>query len=488
MLQVANSQGSLLLISFATTRATRDVKGRGTFYIRIMERTTGMEWSWKEGHTVCVPVWHHGDGGGDVSRVPRYIKVLCSFHDCYSRQSLSVIARKCLRSPSDRNRLRFIKLFNLKFYTEKKKMSRDWKTIFVTGGAGYIGSHCIVELLECGYDVVAIDNFANSVTETDGESAALKKVEQITGKKVIFYNCDLLDREKLETIFNKHKIDCVIHFAAIKAVGESMQVPLHYYRNNIIGAINLLEVMKAADCFQLVFSSSCTVYGEPTELPITEEHKTGNITNVYGRTKYFIEEMLKDISRAEKSWNIISLRYFNPVGAHHSGLIGEDPTKPFTNLMPYIAQVASRQKPELIIFGGDYPTNDGTGVRDYIHVMDLAAGHVAALNALHKQHLRLKIYNLGTGNGVTVLELIKTFEKVTGTTVPYIIKERREGDIVSMYANTDLAKKELGWTAKYNVEQMCQDFWRWQAMNPHGYRTSIKNCINEHLNNTNNTS
>ncbi|KAL6435323.1 hypothetical protein ACFW04_005382 [Cataglyphis niger] len=335
-------------------------------------------------------------------------------------------------------------------------MTGDWRTIFVTGGAGYIGSHCIVELLECGYNVVAIDNFANSVTETDGESAALKRAEQITGKKVTFYNCDLLNREKLETIFNKHKIDCVIHFAAIKAVGESMQVPLHYYRNNIIGAINLLEVMKAAGCFQLVFSSSCTVYGEPTELPITEEHETGNITNVYGRTKYFIEEMLKDISRAEKNWNIISLRYFNPVGAHCSGLIGEDPTKPFTNLMPYIAQVALRHKPELIIFGGDYDTNDGTGVRDYIHVMDLAAGHVAALNALHKQHLRLKIYNLGTGNGVTVLELIKTFEKVTGTTVPYVIKERREGDIVSMYANTDLAKKELGWTAKYNVEQMCK--------------------------------
>ncbi|XP_077274482.1 UDP-glucose 4-epimerase isoform X2 [Temnothorax americanus] len=363
-------------------------------------------------------------------------------------------------------------------------MGEDWRTIFVTGGAGYIGSHCIVELLECGYDVVAIDNFANSVTETDGESAALKRVEQITGKKVTFYNCDLLDREKLETVFNQHKIDCVIHFAAIKAVGESMQVPLHYYRNNIIGAINLLEVMKAAGCFQLVFSSSCTVYGEPTELPITEEHETGNITNVYGRTKYFIEEMLKDISRAEKSWNIVSLRYFNPVGAHRSGLIGEDPTKPFTNLMPYIAQVALRHKPELIIFGGDYPTDDGTGVRDYIHVMDLAAGHVAALNALHKQHLRLKIYNLGTGNGVTVLQLIKTFEKASGTTVPYVIKERREGDIVSMYANTDLAKKELGWTAKYTVEQMCQDFWRWQTMNPYGYRTSIKNGTTEHLNNT----
>ncbi|XP_017876674.1 UDP-glucose 4-epimerase-like [Ceratina calcarata] len=363
-------------------------------------------------------------------------------------------------------------------------MTKDWKTIFVTGGAGYIGSHCIVELLESGYDVVAIDNFVNSVTEASGESAALKRVEQITGKKVAFYNCDLLDRDKLEITFNKHKIDCVIHFAAIKAVGESMQVPLHYYRNNIIGAINLLEVMKAAGCFQLVFSSSCTVYGEPQELPITENHPTGNITNVYGRTKYFIEEMLKDITRAEKSWNIISLRYFNPVGAHESGLIGEDPTKSFTNLMPYIAQVALRHKPELVIFGGDYPTKDGTGIRDYIHVMDLAAGHVAALNALCKRHSRLKIYNLGTGKGVSVLELIKIFESVTDTKIPYVIKEKRDGDIVSMYANIELAEKELGWKSKYNVERMCEDFWRWQQMNPHGYRTPVKNGINEHINGT----
>ncbi|OXU20197.1 hypothetical protein TSAR_010400 [Trichomalopsis sarcophagae] len=350
-----------------------------------------------------------------------------------------------------------------------------WKTIFVTGGAGYIGSHCIVELLESGYDVVAIDNFANSVTEGDGESAALRRVEKITGKTVKFYICDLLDKDKLEQVFNKHKIDCVVHFAAIKAVGESMQIPLHYYRNNIIGAINLLEVMKAAGCFQLVFSSSCTVYGEPEKLPITEDHPTGNITNVYGRTKYFIEEMLKDISRAEKKWNIISLRYFNPVGAHPSGLIGEDPTKQFTNLMPFIAQVALGQKSELTIFGGDYPTKDGTGIRDYIHIMDLASGHVAALHALHKQHNRLKIYNLGTGSGVSVLELVKTFEKVTGTCVPYVIKDRRDGDIVSMFANTSLAENELGWKAKYSVEQMCQDFWRWQEMNPCGYRISYKN-------------
>uniref|UniRef100_A0A6V7MCC7 UDP-glucose 4-epimerase n=1 Tax=Bracon brevicornis TaxID=1563983 RepID=A0A6V7MCC7_9HYME len=351
-------------------------------------------------------------------------------------------------------------------------MSDTWKTVFVTGGAGYIASHCIIELLESGYEVVAIDNFANSVSEC-GHSAALTRVEKITGKKVHFYHCDMTNKEHLEVVFKKHKIDCVIHFAAIKAVGESMQVPLHYYKNNVIGAINLLEVMKASQCFQLVFSSSCTVYGEPDYLPINEDHPIGNITNVYGRTKYFIEEMLKDISRAEKTWNIISLRYFNPVGAHPSGLIGEDPTKPFTNIMPFIAQVALRHKDKLTIFGGDYPTPDGTGIRDYIHVMDLAAGHVSALATLQKSHGRLRIYNLGTGRGVSVLELIKTFERVTGTTIPYVIEDRREGDIVSMYANADLARDELGWSTKLTVEDMCRDFWKWQTMNPYGYRCAV---------------
>ncbi|XP_034949599.1 UDP-glucose 4-epimerase-like [Chelonus insularis] len=358
-------------------------------------------------------------------------------------------------------------------------MSENWKTVFVTGGAGYIASHTIVELLEHDYEVVAIDNFTNSVSAVNGESIALQRVEEITKKKIHFYQCDLTDLEKLREVFNKHKVDCVIHFAAIKAVGESMQVPLHYYRNNVIGAINLLEVMKAAKCYQLIFSSSCTVYGEPDYLPITEDHPIGNITNVYGRTKYFIEEMLKDISRAEKIWNIISLRYFNPVGAHPSGMIGEDPTKPYTNLMPFIAQVALRRKPELVIFGGDYPTKDGTGIRDYVHVMDLASGHVAALRALQKSHLRLKVYNLGTGKGVSVLELVKTFEKVTNTKIPYVIKERREGDIVSMYANADLAKNELGWITKFSVEQMCEDFWRWQIMNPNGYR-HVRNGNSKH--------
>nr|CAD7587643.1 unnamed protein product [Timema genevievae] len=405
-----------------------------------------------------------------------------------------------------------------------------WSTVFVTGGAGYIGSHCIVELLEAGYSVVAVDNFTNSVNGQGGEAPSLKRVEQITGKTVTFYQCDLLDKPRLNKIFCEHKIDCVIHFAAMKAVGESMQVPLLYYKNNIIGTINLLEVMKENDCYQLVFSSSCTVYGDPEHLPITEDHPTGSVTNVYGRTKFFIEEMLKDISHAEKSWNIISLRYFNPVGAHPSGLIGEDPTKAFTNLMPYMAQVAMGNKPSLTIFGGDYDTVDGTGVRDYIHIMDLASGHVAALAKLKKDHLRLKFYNLGlgiglsvrqlieeftavtgipirckigprrvgdvdsltynlgTGQGVSVLQLLRTFEAITKTSVPFQIEARRKGDIVSMYANTSLAAQELGWKSKYTLEQMCklcvrcfqvmvdahngEDFWRWQTMNPKGYRNN----------------
>ncbi|XP_054278133.1 UDP-glucose 4-epimerase-like isoform X1 [Macrosteles quadrilineatus] len=354
-------------------------------------------------------------------------------------------------------------------------MADKWKTVFVTGGAGYIGSHCIVELLNNGYQVIAVDNFANCVNG-NGEAPSLKRVEKITGKTITFYQCDLLDRPKLVEIFDKHKIDCVIHFAAMKAVGESMQLPLLYYKNNLIGTINLLEVMKEHSCYQLVFSSSCTVYGNPERLPITEDHPTGNVTNVYGRTKYFIEEMLKDITAADQNWNIISLRYFNPVGAHQSGLIGEDPTKAFTNLMPYMAQVAIGNKPSLTIFGSDYNTVDGTGVRDYIHVMDLASGHVAALLKLQRDHLRLKMYNLGTGKGVSVLQLLRTFEAVTGTKVPFNVEARRDGDIVSMFANTSLALQELGWESKYSLEQMCEDFWRWQTMNPHGYRSEETKC------------
>ncbi|KAK9497357.1 hypothetical protein O3M35_004690 [Rhynocoris fuscipes] len=357
-----------------------------------------------------------------------------------------------------------------------------WKSVFVTGGAGYIGSHCIVELLEAGYDVIAVDNFANSVS-ANGDAVSLKRVENITGKKVHFYKCDLLDKCSLQKIFNKYKIDCVIHFAAIKAVGESMQNPFMYYKNNIIATINLLEVMKEVSCHNLVFSSSCTVYGDPEYLPITEDHPTGNVTNVYGRTKYFIEEMLKDVSAADENWNIISLRYFNPVGAHPSGIIGEDPTKPFTNLMPYIAQVAIGDKPFLTIFGDDYETVDGTGIRDYIHVMDLASGHVAALKKLEEGNIRIKTYNLGTGQGYSVLQLIKTFESVTKTKVPYVIQKRRQGDIISMYANASLAKKELGWETKYTIEEMCADFWKWKTMNPTGYKPNDTRLTNGITNN-----
>ncbi|XP_069164483.1 UDP-glucose 4-epimerase isoform X1 [Procambarus clarkii] len=345
---------------------------------------------------------------------------------------------------------------------ESIKMANQ-KTVFVTGGTGYIGSHCIIDLLNEGYEVITIDNLTNS------RAGALSRVQEITGKSVTFYQCDLLDGNAVHAIFAKHKIDYVIHFAAMKAVGESMQFPLIYYKNNVIGTINLIEAMKANSVYQMVFSSSCTVYGDPEHLPITEDHPTGAVTNVYGRTKYLIEEMLKDLSRAEEKWNIIALRYFNPVGAHPSGRLGEDPTKNFTNLMPYIGQVAIGKKPSLTIFGCDYDTADGTGVRDYIHVMDLASGHVSALSKLDEEHLRFKTYNLGTGQGVSVLQLVKAFEAVTDTKVAYELKPRREGDIVSMFANTTLAKKELGWTAKYSLENMCEDFWRWQTMNPDGY-------------------
>ncbi|XP_063700947.1 UDP-glucose 4-epimerase-like [Culicoides brevitarsis] len=349
-------------------------------------------------------------------------------------------------------------------------------TVLVTGGAGYIGSHCVVSLLEAGFEVVALDNFSNSVNTAKNESVALKRVEEITGKKVTFYKCDLLNEGEVEEIFKNHVIDSVIHFAAVKAVGESMIKPLSYYKNNMIGMINLLEIMKKYNVFKLVFSSSCTVYGEPEKLPITEDCFTGkNITNVYGRTKFFIEEMLRDISVAESNWKIISLRYFNPVGAHQSGRIGEDPTKEFANIMPYLSHVALGKKRELTIFGNDYDTPDGTGVRDYIHVMDLADGHVAALQKLTTMENCIKFYNLGTGRGVSVMELVKTFERVNNVQVPYRIEARRLGDISVMYADPTLARTELGWSARFTIDEMCRDFWKWQTMNPQGYRSEIIN-------------
>ncbi|KAK8374713.1 hypothetical protein O3P69_018676 [Scylla paramamosain] len=324
------------------------------------------------------------------------------------------------------------------------------KTVFVTGGTGYIGSHCIVDLLNEGYEVITIDNLTNS------RSGALRRVEEITGKKVTFYQCDLLDGETVHKIFAKHKIDYVIHFAAMKAVGESMQFPLIYYKNNVIGTINLIEAMKANNVYQMVFSSSCTVYGDPEHLPITEDHPTGAVTNVYGRTKYLIEEMLKDLSRAEEKWNIIALRYFNPVGAHPSGRLGEDPTKNFTNLMPYIGQVAIGKKPNLTIFGSDYDTPDGTGVRDYIHVMDLASGHVSALTKLDQEHLKFKPLNLGLGHGISVLEFVKEFERLTKVHIPYEFAGRRIGDVATLVCDGSRGMKELKWQPTRSFQVMCK--------------------------------
>ncbi|KAK8742883.1 hypothetical protein OTU49_001708 [Cherax quadricarinatus] len=337
------------------------------------------------------------------------------------------------------------------------------KTVFVTGGTGYIGSHCIIDLLNEGYEVITIDNLTNS------RSGALRRVQEITGKSVTFYECDLLDGRAVHAIFAKHKIDYVIHFAAMKAVGESMQFPLIYYKNNVIGTINLIEAMKANSVYQMVFSSSCTVYGDPEHLPITEDHPTGAVTNVYGRTKYLIEEMLKDLSHAEEKWNIIALRYFNPVGAHPSGRLGEDPTKNFTNLMPYIGQVAIGKKPSLTIFGCDYDTPDGTGVRDYIHVMDLASGHVSALSKLDEEHLRFKPLNLGLGHGLSVLEFIKEFERVSKVHIPYEYSGRRVGDVATLVCDGTRGVKELKWKPTRDFQVMCEDFWRWQTMNPDGY-------------------
>ncbi|XP_071548623.1 UDP-glucose 4-epimerase-like isoform X5 [Panulirus ornatus] len=337
------------------------------------------------------------------------------------------------------------------------------KTVFVTGGTGYIGSHCIVELLNAGFEVITIDNLTNS------RSGALRRVQEITGKSVTFYECDLLDGQAVHKIFAKHKIDYVIHFAAMKAVGESMQFPLIYYKNNVIGTINLVEAMKAHNVYQMVFSSSCTVYGDPEHLPITEDHPTGAVTNVYGRTKYLIEEMLKDLSRAEEKWNIIALRYFNPVGAHPSGRLGEDPTKSFTNLMPYIGQVAIGKKQSLTIFGCDYDTPDGTGVRDYIHVMDLASGHVSALSKLDDEHLRFKPLNLGLGHGLSVLEFVKEFEQVAKVHIPYEFVGRRIGDVATLVCDGSQGMKNLKWQPTRNFQVMCEDFWKWQTMNPDGY-------------------
>ena len=335
--------------------------------------------------------------------------------------------------------------------------------ILVTGGAGYIGSHTCVELLNQGHEVVVFDNLYNSSEE------ALKRVEKITGKTLTFYKADMLDRDAMEEIFSKEKIDAVIHFAGLKAVGESVAKPLEYYYNNITGTLILCDVMRKHGVKKIIFSSSATVYGDPAFVPITEECPKGKITNPYGQTKAMLEQILTDFHTADPEWNVILLRYFNPVGAHESGLIGEDPKGIPNNLTPYITQVAVGKLKEVAVFGNDYDTPHGTGVRDYIHVVDLAIGHVKALKKFEDKP-DVYIYNLGTGRGYSVLEVIQAFSKAVGRDIPYVIKPRRPGDIATCYADSTKAKNELGWTAERGIDEMCADSWRWQSMNPDGYR------------------
>ncbi len=335
-------------------------------------------------------------------------------------------------------------------------------SVLVTGGAGYIGSHTCVELLNEGYDVVVADNLCNS------SEKALERVEQITGKHVTFYRADLLDRAAVKEIFEKEKIDSVIHFAGLKAVGESVAKPLEYYHNNMTGTFHLCEEMRAHGVKKIVFSSSATVYGDPAFVPITEECPKGKITNPYGQTKGMLEQVLTDLHVADPEWNVVLLRYFNPIGAHESGLIGEDPKGIPNNLVPYIAQVAVGKLQALGVFGNDYDTPDGTGVRDYIHVVDLAKGHVKAIRKLEEEP-DVRIYNLGTGKGYSVLDVLHAFEKACGKELPYVIKPRRPGDIATCYADPAKAERELGWTAEKGIEEMCADSWRWQSRNPNGY-------------------
>ncbi len=334
-------------------------------------------------------------------------------------------------------------------------------SILVSGGAGYIGSHTVIELIANGYEPIIVDNLCNS------KKVAIERLEKITNKKIKFYQYDLCDIEKLREVFKAEKIDACIHFAGLKAVGESCQKPLEYYQNNLISTLNLIQVMREFNCKNLVFSSSATVYGQPKSVPISEDFPLAT-TNPYGTTKLYIEGILKDIYKADNSFNIALLRYFNPIGAHKSGLIGEDPNGIPNNLMPFITQVAIGKLQRLSVFGDDYPTHDGTGVRDYIHVLDLAHGHILALKKLMSGS-GLVIYNLGTGKGYSVLDMVKAFEKASGKKVPYVIAPRRSGDIAECYASTALAKQELGFECKYDLSDMCEDSWRWQSQNPNGY-------------------
>lgn len=333
--------------------------------------------------------------------------------------------------------------------------------ILVTGGAGYIGSHACVELLEAGYEIIVVDNLSNS------KETAVKRVAEITGKSFAFHKIDLLDAAALENLFRTSQIEAVLHFAGLKAVGESVMYPLRYYRNNIIGTLNLCEVMSKYGVTDLVFSSSATVYGNPPRVPIREDFPLSPV-NPYGRTKLMIEEILRDLHRANPAWNIAILRYFNPIGAHESGRIGEDPNGIPNNLLPYIAQVAVGKREELQVFGNDYPTPDGTGIRDYIHVVDLVEGHIKALEKLRSSP-GVVTYNLGTGRGYSVLEVVAAFAEACGREIPYRIVGRRPGDIAVCYAETAKAEKELGWKARRGIAEMCADTWRWQSNNPNGY-------------------
>ena len=335
--------------------------------------------------------------------------------------------------------------------------------ILVTGGTGYIGSHTVVELQNSGYDVVVCDNLSNS------SEKSLERIQMITGKPVKFYLADIRDRAAMNQIFDNESIDSVIHFAGLKAVGESVAKPWEYYDNNITGTLTLLDVMRQHDVKNIIFSSSATVYGDPAFVPITEECPKGQCTNPYGWTKSMLEQILTDIQKADPAWNVVLLRYFNPIGAHKSGLLGEDPNGIPNNLMPYVTQVAIGKRPELGVFGNDYDTHDGTGVRDYIHVVDLAVGHVKALIKIEEK-AGLKIYNLGTGNGYSVLDIVHNFESATGVHVPYSIQPRRPGAIATCYASADKAKEELGWVAENDIRDMCADSWKWQQMNPNGYK------------------
>ncbi|MCF2908765.1 UDP-glucose 4-epimerase GalE [Pseudoalteromonas sp. DL2-H2.2] len=335
-------------------------------------------------------------------------------------------------------------------------------TVLVTGGAGYIGSHTVLELLNEGKDVVVVDNLSNASQQS------LQRVESLTGRAATFYQGDICDKAFLDGVFAKHQVEQVIHFAGLKAVGESVQKPVEYYQNNVQGTLTLLDAMRDAGVFQLVFSSSATVYGDPASLPIREEFPVGGTTNPYGTSKLMVEMILQDLAKSDTRWAFAILRYFNPVGAHISGQIGEDPNGIPNNLLPYIAQVAVGKLEKLGVFGNDYDTHDGTGVRDYIHVVDLAIGHLKALDKIAAQS-GAHVYNLGTGNGYSVMDMVKAFEKAAGKPINYEIKPRRDGDIAACYAAPEKALNELGWRAKRGIDEMMQDTWRWQSQNPNGY-------------------